>query len=228
VSATLLITQIMFKNHFNLVISELCTSNQSIFKFFATCNCTIMGLHVISHDVKLTVIRLYELDLLDLEQSYSFSLRTFYHILKLWHKTGDVVKLNTNHFSHPCILDHEDVHCLMCLVADNPDNFLGKLLHLLKTICFISIHYSAIHNVLERANVSHRTSSILLLREMKNNVHNSWKGWQLTSLNSLGFSMRFLRTRGPQHAVMDGREKEGEQQRSRFSCVDVVHPPRHS
>ena len=118
-----------------------------------------MGFHITSHDIKLAAIQLYELDLLDLDnilQSCGFSLRTFYCILKLWCETGDVVKLNTNHHGHPCILDHEDVHYLLYLVADNPNYFLDELLHLLKTNHFISIHYSAIHDVPERANVSRK------------------------------------------------------------------------
>jgi transposase len=127
-----------------------------------------MGFCVISRDVKLAVIWLYELDLLDLDnilQSCGFSLRTFYRILKLWRETGDVVKPNTNHCGCPHILDHKDVHYLLCLVADNPDYFLDELLHLLKTNRFISIHYSAIHNVLERANVSQKKTQTDRYRE---------------------------------------------------------------
>jgi transposase len=118
-----------------------------------------MGFRIISRDVKLAAIRLYELDLLDLDNilhSCGFSLRTFYRILKLWRETGDVVKPNTNRRGRPRILDHEDVQYLLCLVADNPDYFLDELLHLLKTNRFISIHYSAIHDVLERAGVSRK------------------------------------------------------------------------
>src|SRR5882724_2521388 len=58
--------------------------------------------------------------------------------------------------------------------------------------------------------VSHRrNSSGLLSREMRNAMHNSSNGWQHMHPNSLGFSMRFLRTRGPQHVVMDDRGKGG-------------------
>ena len=54
-----------------------------------------MGYHHISWDVKIATIRLYEHNLLDLDDilhSCGFSMSTFYRILKVWRETGDVVK----------------------------------------------------------------------------------------------------------------------------------------
>jgi transposase len=118
-----------------------------------------MGFRHISRDVKIAAIRLHEQDLLELDdilQCCGFSARTFYRILKLWRETGDVVNPKASVSGRIRILDHEDVQYLLCLVADNPDYFLDELLHLLKTNRFISVHYTAVHRVLERANVSRK------------------------------------------------------------------------
>jgi transposase len=119
----------------------------------------IMGFQHISRDVKLAAIRLYERDLLELDDIHDccgMSLRTFYRILKLWRETGDVVKPKKTLRGRPRILDHDVIQYLLCLVQDNPDYFLDELLHLLKTNCFVSIHYMTIHRELERADISHK------------------------------------------------------------------------
>jgi hypothetical protein len=118
-----------------------------------------MGFQHISHDVKIAAIQLHEQDLLELDdilQCCSFSARTFYHILKLWCKMGDVVNPKAFVSGHIHILDHEDVQYLLCLVADNPNYFLDRLLHLLKKNQFILVHYTAVHHVLECANISRK------------------------------------------------------------------------
>ena len=49
----------------------------------------------ISRNVKLAAIRLYERNILTLEdilECVGFHKRTFYHILALWRETGDIVK----------------------------------------------------------------------------------------------------------------------------------------
>ena len=112
---------------------------------------TIMGFCHISWDVKIAAIRLYEQDLL---HSCGFSLSTFYCVLKLWHETGDVIKPSTKLHGQPCILDHDDLQYLLCLVHDNPDYFLNELLHLFKTNQFISVHYTSIHHMLECVDIS--------------------------------------------------------------------------
>ena len=50
--------------------------------------------HYVSHDVKIAAIKLYEGELLLLQEiadCCGFSEWTFYWILKLWHNTGDIV-----------------------------------------------------------------------------------------------------------------------------------------
>jgi len=98
----------------------------------------------------MAAIHLYQLELLDLGNILhycGFSMRTFYCILKLWHEMGDVVNPKTAVPGHNQLLDHDDVHYLLCLVADNPDYFLNELLHLLKTNWFISIHYTTLPSI---------------------------------------------------------------------------------
>jgi hypothetical protein len=48
------------------------------------------------------------------------------------------------------------VEYLLRLIQQNPDFFLDELLYLLKTNHFISVHYTTIHQELERAGVSHK------------------------------------------------------------------------
>jgi transposase len=120
---------------------------------------SIMGYRHISRDVKLAAIQLYIRDLLsldDIRQCCGFSLRTFYRIWRLWQDTGDVVRHSTTLRGRRRILIREDIDYLLSLVRDNPDYFLDELLHLLNTNRFISVHYTTIHNELERANVSRK------------------------------------------------------------------------
>jgi transposase len=121
---------------------------------------TVMGFRHISRDIKLAAIRLYEHDLLvldDICDCCGLSLRTFYRILKLWRETGNITKPKKPFRGHPRrVLDYDDVQYLLCLVQDNPDYFLDKLLHLLKTKHFISIHFMTIHRELKWANISHK------------------------------------------------------------------------
>ena len=115
-----------------------------------------MGFRHISHDVKLAAIRLHKLNLLTLEdilQCLGFSEWTFYQILALWHKTGDVVKPKKTCLGRPWPLDYDDLQYLLILVRDNPDYFLDELLDL-KINHFISVHFATIHQELEWAGVS--------------------------------------------------------------------------
>ena len=118
-----------------------------------------MPRHAISRDVKVAAIRLHERGLLDLEdilECCRFSERTWYRILKLWRTTGDVVSESTSLCGRLRILTHEDIRYLKFLINQNPDYFLNELLHLLKTNRFISLHYTTIHDELQRANVSRK------------------------------------------------------------------------
>jgi len=170
-----------------------------------------MGFRHISCDVKIAAIWLHKQDLLELDnilQCCGFSARTFYHILKLWRKTGDVVNPEESVSGHIRILDHEDVQYLLCLVADNPDYFLDKLLHLLKTNWFISVHYTAVHRVLECANVSRKKLKCIAIERNEEHCENFVGRMAQYTPEQLGFLdevSKDERTPGKQY----GRSKKG-------------------
>ncbi|KAF8836445.1 hypothetical protein BDN67DRAFT_876543, partial [Paxillus ammoniavirescens] len=114
--------------------------------------------HRISCDVKLAAIRLHERGLLHLQdilKCCNFSERTFYHIIKLWHETGDVISQTQSTLrGRPRLLDRDDLDYLLSLVRSNPDYFLDKLISLVKTNRFISLHFTTIFRELERAGMS--------------------------------------------------------------------------
>ena len=81
----------------------------------------------LSHDVKLAAVQLWEANLLDLPDILSccnFSQATFYHILKLWKESGDVVSHINTQDSHPRVLNATDVQYLNQLVKENSNYFL--------------------------------------------------------------------------------------------------------
>ncbi|KAF8835807.1 hypothetical protein BDN67DRAFT_912337 [Paxillus ammoniavirescens] len=112
----------------------------------------------ISRDVKLAAIRLHERGLLclqDILECCDFSERTFYRIVKLWCETGDVISQTQSTLrGRPRLLDHDDLDYLLSLVRSNPDYFLDKLISLVKTNRFISLHFTTIFRELERAGMS--------------------------------------------------------------------------
>ena len=114
----------------------------------------------ISRDVKIAAIQLSERQLLPLDDILlccGISRRTFYRIQKLWQTTGDVIDRPPITLSgRPRGLHRDDIHYLLQLVRQNPDYFLDELLNLLKTNRFISVHYTTIHDELQRAGVSHK------------------------------------------------------------------------
>ena len=116
-----------------------------------------MGFRKISRDIKVAAVRLYERQLLSLDDILDccgFSERTFYRILKLWRETGDVINARQSLRGRLRLLDHDDIQYLLQLIHQNPDYFLDELLYLLETNRFISTHYVTIHRELERAGVS--------------------------------------------------------------------------
>ena len=112
----------------------------------------------ISRDLKFCAIRLYEREVLSLEDildCVGFSERTFYRILRLYNDTGNVVQQRLGTSSgRPRLLHFDDVDYLLRLVRQRPDWFLDELLDLLKTNRFISVHYVTIHRELVCAGAS--------------------------------------------------------------------------
>ena len=102
----------------------------------------------ISRDVKVAAMRLYEQNLLglsDILDTYGFSQRTFYHVLKLWHTTGNVVSYSNGIRGQKRLLDQEDLDYLLELICASPDLFVDELLTLLEKNWFISVHYTTIY-----------------------------------------------------------------------------------
>jgi hypothetical protein len=85
-----------------------------------------MGFRFISRQVKIAAIKLFERNLLPLEvilDVCDFSERTWYHISRLWHKTGDVVNPKPTLHGRTHLLDVDDLQYLLRLVRQNPDYF---------------------------------------------------------------------------------------------------------
>ncbi|KAG1837957.1 hypothetical protein C8R48DRAFT_550088, partial [Suillus tomentosus] len=113
----------------------------------------------ISDDVKRAAIRLYEHNLLNLQDILDccgFSQRTWYRVLRLWRDTGDVTNHPRGVRGRVRRLEREDIEYLLELVHDNPDYFLDELVSLARTNRFISIHFTTVFNELERAGMSRK------------------------------------------------------------------------
>lgn len=118
-----------------------------------------MGYRFIHRQAKIAAIRLYERDLLELEDILDIcglSRRTWFRILKLWNETGDVVQKPSQRRGRKRFLDKEDLDYLLELIRANPDYFLDEFLSLLQTNRFISVHYTTIHRELSRLRVSRK------------------------------------------------------------------------
>ena len=95
---------------------------------------TTMGFHHISRDLKLAAIRLYENDILELNDilySLGFSQRTFYYILRLWRDIGNVVKpQRVGVRGRLCNLDFNDLQYVLGQIAQSSEDkliYLGAL-----------------------------------------------------------------------------------------------------
>ena len=118
-----------------------------------------MPFRKISRDLKFCAIRLYEREVLSLEEildCVGFSERTFYRILSLYRATGDVVKQNPSTAGRSRLLHFDDIDYLLRLLRQRPDWFLDELLDLLQTNRFISAHYVTIHRTLVQAGASRK------------------------------------------------------------------------
>ena len=111
----------------------------------------------ISCDVKIAAMNLYEWNLLSLEQILDcvrFSESTFWHTLRLWIETGDVVNHPTGSPGRPRALHFDDINYLIWLVNHRPTWFLDELLSLLESNRFITTHFTTIHRELVHARIS--------------------------------------------------------------------------
>ncbi|KIJ96794.1 hypothetical protein K443DRAFT_75646, partial [Laccaria amethystina LaAM-08-1] len=111
----------------------------------------------ISADVKLAAMRLYEQNILTLDQildCVGFSERTFWRVWKIYGLTGDVEPPTCTTRGRPRKLHFDDITYLLALVCQRPEWFLDELLDLLNSNRFISVHYTTIHRELERAGIS--------------------------------------------------------------------------
>lgn len=116
-----------------------------------------MPYHKISRNIKLAAIRLYEREILPLDdilECMGFRKRTFYRVLALWRETDDVVKHMNGAAGRPRLLHFDDIDYLLRLIRQRPDWFLDELLTLLRNNRFIAVHYVTIHNALVHAGVS--------------------------------------------------------------------------
>ena len=118
-----------------------------------------MPYHFIPRAVKISAMKLYKHELLDLDtilDVMEMSRSTFFRVQKLWRETGDVISPKASLRGRLRTLNYKDVQYLLVLIEQNPDYFLDELLYLLKTNRFISVHYTTIHNALKRAGVSRK------------------------------------------------------------------------
>ena len=132
---------------------------------------TTMPYHFIPQAVKLADTKLWKRNLLPLEtilDVLDYSRSTFFCVLKLWRKAGDIVSWNAGICRHLHILNYDNVQYLLLLIEQNPDYFLDELLYLLETNHFISVHYITIHQALKRAGVSHRKLKKIALERNEN------------------------------------------------------------
>jgi len=118
----------------------------------------------ISADVKLVAMRLYEQNILTLDQildCVGFSERTFWWVWKIYSLTGDVKPPTCTTRGWPRKLHFNDLTYLLALVRQCPEWFLDELLDLLASNRFISMHYTTIHRELERMGISVKKLQII-------------------------------------------------------------------
>ena len=115
-----------------------------------------MVFRAIHRDVKIAAIQLSEQQLLPLNDILlccGFSWSTFFRILKLWQETGNVINEQVVYGRYRT-LHQTNIHYLLQLICQNPDYFLDELLCMLKTNCFISVHYTTIYDKLIHSGIS--------------------------------------------------------------------------
>lgn len=111
----------------------------------------------ISDDIKLAAMRLYEQDILGIEdilEVIGFSRATFFRVLKLWREGGSVAKPKSFRRGRPRKMLREDLEYLNVLLHHRPQFFLSELQGLLKRNRLLSVHFSTIHREIVRAGIS--------------------------------------------------------------------------
>lgn len=107
--------------------------------------------------VKLAAIRLWQagnMELSEILRIVDFSRATFYRMLDLYERTGEVSKPASITRGRPRTLQREDTDYLITLIKHSPGIFLDELQHLLESNRFIAVHITLIHRELERLNLS--------------------------------------------------------------------------
>jgi hypothetical protein len=66
-------------------------------------------------------------------------------------------------------LHYTNLKYLLQLLCDNPDYFLDEMLHLLKKICFISVHYTTVHHKIKQVGMS--VKKLKLISQERNVEH---------------------------------------------------------
>jgi len=183
----------------------------------------------ISRDVKVAAVRLYERQLLSLDDildSCGFSERTWYRVLKLWRHTGDVVPPNSSLRGRLCLIDHDDVHYLICLICQNPEYFLDELLYLLRTRrtdSSPSTIQQSIENwsALESAG---KSSSALQRNGTKSAMQILSAAWHDILRRSLGLLTRYRKMKGLSEGGMGGPGRGKGPKRSKSLCAAIALP----
>lgn len=159
-----------------------------------------MGYRKIGADVKMAAIRIYEMDLMLLEDILAivnFSERTWWRTLKCYRTTGSVEPPASNKRGRPRIMVRDDIDYLLALVCHRPSWFLDELLGLLATNRFISVHSTTIFRELERMDISLKKLRIIA-KERNEDVRADFiRRIAQYSAAEIGFFLiNFPRTRG--------------------------------
>ena len=182
----------------------------------STTTTTMVGCNI-SADCKLATIRLHENGLLPLAMILDcckFSRKTWFRVIKLWRKTGHVIRHGEIRHGCLCILDTDDIQYLLQLVRNNPDYFLNEMPNLLQTSRFISVHYTTIFCELKCCGMSR---NILRSSVMKKSMQPLSKGWLSICLKSLDFWMKYLRMLVQPGGPLDGQRKASVWKRNKLS-----------
>ena len=107
-----------------------------------------MVFRYISTDVKLAAVRIYENNLMELDDILAFlnmSESMFFHTLQLYRETGNVEHPKSTTRSRPHKLHFDDLTYITAVINHHPDWFLDELLGLLDTNRFIAVHFTTIY-----------------------------------------------------------------------------------